>query len=126
MRICAAIVGLALTACTTVSGNADVEGKVESWLGANANSIQQIWGKPTQEVGIDKDTKILQFSTQSAENPCTVVLTLNAKGEVIGTKWNGNQLSCAQFVKASPSYNDSVAKETNMAILEAIDNIKSF
>ena len=127
MRIYAAIMGFVLSgACTTVSGTAVIEGKVKSWVGVNRIRVQEIWGKPTHEVTLDRESRLLQFSTQSAENPCTVVLTLNTKGEVTGTRWNGSQLSCSEFVKASPTYKDSLVKEINMAILEALDGINSF
>ncbi|MFY7930618.1 MAG: hypothetical protein ACOVS5_17225 [Oligoflexus sp.] len=125
MKIRAAFIGLALTACTTVPSAMDVEGKVDSWLGMDSKTMKSIWGEPTQEVGVGEDTKVVQYAAPSTgDDACTVVLTLNAKGEVIGTKWNGTQKSCAQFVKASPAYEASMAEETNMAILEAIDTVK--
>ena len=48
MRYLALIVSLALTgACTTIQSQADVEGKVDSWLGMDANMVKEAWGKPT-------------------------------------------------------------------------------
>ncbi len=125
MRNVALFFGLALTACTTVPNNSDVEGKVDSWLGMDSKTVKDAWGQPTQEVNVGPDTKVVQFSSTGDSKSCRVVLTINAKGEVVATKWTGATRDCANFVKASPNYEYSVGEETNMAILEATENFQS-
>ncbi len=125
MRYLALCFGLALTACTTVPQTADVEGKVDSWLGMDAKTVKDTWGQATQEVNVGADTKVVQYSSTGESKSCRVVLTFNAQGEVVATKWTGATADCANFVKASPNYQFSVAEETNMAILEATENFQS-
>ncbi len=125
MRNIAMFLGLALTACTTIPSQADVEGKVDSWLGMDSNTVKKIWGMPTQEVNVGADTKVVQYSSTNDEKSCRVVLTFNAQGEVVATKWTGANADCQNFVKASPSYEMSMNDETNMAIIEATENFQS-
>jgi hypothetical protein len=125
MRFLAIVFGLVLTsACTTVSNQADVEGKVDSWLGMDASTVKQTWGQPTQEVNVGTDTKVVQYSSAEGEQSCRVVLTFNAQGEVVATRWTGGDQDCQNFVKASPAYEMTMGEETNMAILEAVENFK--
>lgn len=126
MRFMALFLSLGLAACTTVPTQTDIEGKVESWLGMNTSAIKEIWGTPTQEVKVGQDTKVVQFVSDEGQGACRVVLTLNQKSEVTATKWTGPNAECANFVKASPTYAQGMGEDTNMAILEAIDNVKNF
>ena len=123
----AILCGLFLNACvSTTIETADVEGKVESWLGMDQKTVQGLWGPPTEEVSVGQGSKVVQYQSQNEDGICTVVLTYNANGEVIGTKWTGEEQRCAGYVIASPSYSNSSFEETNMAILEAIENLESF
>jgi hypothetical protein len=125
MRFLAIVFGLVLTnACTTIPNQADVEGKVDSWLGMDASTVKQSWGQPTQEVSVGADTKVVQYSSAEGEEACRVVLTFNAQGEVVATRWTGADKECQNFVKASPAYEMSIGEETNMAILEAVENFR--
>ncbi len=126
MRFVAIVFGLALTgACTTTSNPADVEGKVDSWLGMDSSTVKETWGQPTQEVNVGADTKVVQYSSAEGEQSCRVVLTFNAQGEVVATRWTGASSECQPFVKASPAYEVSIGEETNMAILEATENLQN-
>ncbi|HYX37934.1 MAG TPA: hypothetical protein VE954_32940 [Oligoflexus sp.] len=126
MRYLAIVFGLALTgACTTIPNQADVEGKVDSWLGMDAGAVKQSWGQPTQEVNVGADTKVVQYSSAEGEESCRVVLTFNAQGEVVATRWTGADKECQNFVKASPAYEMTIGEETNTAILEATENFQS-
>ena len=125
MRYLVIVFGLGLTgACTTVSNQADVEGKVDSWLGMDANTVQQAWGQPTQEVNVGADTKVVQYSSAEDDKSCRVVLTFNAQGEVVATRWTGANADCQNFVKASPAYEVSMGEEAKTAILEATENFQ--
>jgi hypothetical protein len=126
MRFLAIVFGLALTgACTTIPHQIDVEGKVDSWLGMDANTVKQTWGEPNQEVMVGTDSKVIQYSSAEGVESCRVVLTFNAQGEVVATRWTGSEQECQTFVKASPAYEMTMGEETNMAILEAIENVQS-
>lgn len=125
MRAIACALFFGLSACTTMSGPMDVEGKVDSWLGMNANMVTEAWGNPSQEVQVGPETRVVQYASTEQDEACRVVLTFNARGEVVATKWTGQLDSCSQFVKASPNYEMPIGEETNMAIIEATDNFQS-
>ncbi len=124
MKNIALFLGLSLTACTTMPREADVEGKVDSWLGMDSSTVKKIWGEPTQEVNVGTDTKVVQYSSADTEQSCRVVLTFNAQGEVVATRWTGANAECQNFVKASPAYEMTMGEETNMAIIEATENFQ--
>jgi hypothetical protein len=124
MKNIALVFGLALTACTTMPREADVEGKVDSWLGMDSSTVKKIWGQPTQEVNVGSDAKVVQYSSADTEQSCRVVLTFNAQGEVVATRWTGANAECQSFVKASPAYEMTMGEETNTAIIEATENFQ--
>lgn len=114
--------------CVT-SPEKKLEEDVHSWVGTRQEDLMNYWGEADETLDVGDGARVLQYEADDTEEdvkyPCVVIFSVNQYGFVLGSKFNGDRVSCENFVKVLPEEHRNILKKTNVVILEAVDNFQS-
>jgi hypothetical protein len=100
---------LLLTACVTAD---DIDARLRSWIGAEADELVTAWGAPLGQYTKKDGSRVLSYERSSVATSgpggfghtysrlCHVDFTVGANDKVAGARWTGAVDQCGSYVRA--------------------------
>lgn len=98
MMRAAVLVVLMLSVVACVSASA-MNREMDSWIGADSNTVQQSWGPPTASATLPDGSLSLAYTAGG----CDVVFGLDVNGIVKTATWRGSKYKCNKQVRGAPA-----------------------